>query len=139
MRRSRPAGEGDGAGFYSRIAQGRVEPEPRRDDRVARVAESLARGQHHPATGRSDDLHVAEVRAFGMDPKVGESLHSARADEIAARFVPGECGLVNESHLGATPSQNERRHAPGRAATNHERVVMSGFWHRPLILADPKP
>ena len=71
------------------------------------VREALGAGEPHPATGRTDDQHVADVAADRRgQPEIGQHLKTAGADHVATCLVSGEGRFVDQGHS-----------APPRAST----------------------
>ena len=65
------------------------------------------------------------TRIGHTDTKFLKDPHTARADQVAARFVAGKGGLVNERDPGAGPGEHERGDAAPRASAYHDRIPMA--------------
>ena len=48
--------------------------------------------------------------------------HAARADQVAARLVPGEGRLVDQGDAGAGPGEHQSSDTAARAGPHHDRV-----------------
>jgi hypothetical protein len=69
------------------------------------------------------------TRIGHADPKLLKNPHAARADQVAARLVTGEGGLVDECDPGTGPGQHQGGDAASWASADNDRVPMAAV-HR---------
>src|SRR5439155_12984415 len=117
------SGDGLGAGGHRRLVEEVVEPGPRQGEAVAGVGLALPARKVDPPAGGADHDHVVDPLGAGdLDAQLVEDLHPAGTDEVAARLVAGERGLVDEGDARPAPGQDEGGDAPGRPGPDHHRV-----------------
>ena len=127
-----------GSRFDRHLVERRIKDRPCDRRAMAGVGEPFAAGQLHPATGRADDHHLADVAPLRRGhAEVGQQLKGPRADDVATRLVTRELCLVDQCHPGSAPGQDECGDAARWAATDNEDV--KARWHHidPLSLPGP--
>ena len=122
-RAARPALVGDCAGVERRRPEDVVEDRARDGPGTARVGDPVDAGEEHPATRRSHHHHVAQVGAgrFGH-PQIGHDLEGPGPDDVPARLVPGEPGLVHQGHRGTRSGQHQCCRAARRSGAHDEDI-----------------
>ena len=104
-----------------------VQRDPRHHHAVPRVAAAGKRGQPGPVPGRA---HRQQVRALPgvrhRHAEVVEQPDAARPDQVAARLVAREGGLVHQRHPGPAAGQHQRGDAAGRPGARHHHVEAPG-------------
>src|ERR1035438_206753 len=90
---------------------------------MARVAAPGEGRQPGAVPGRAHHEQVRAVTRIGhADTEFLENPHAPRADQVAARFGPGEGRLVDQCDAGARPGEHESGDAAAWAGAHHDRV-----------------
>ena len=79
--------------------------------------------QHSTARGPGNDHVTCRHRAIDTQAETLEQAHAAWADQITARLVAADAGLVDETDPCAGLGEDERGDAASRACPDDDHVV----------------
>ncbi len=133
----RPPDEGGDPRFDRGLVQHGVERRPRDRRAVAGIRQAVGTREAHPATGGTDDQHVADVTPDRpRQPEVAQQLEAAGPDHVAAGLVPWEGRFVDQGDTHTTPSEHESGHAARRSAAYDEHVKAGPAHAAPSTCSD---